>query len=412
LGTGAAALGCTAPRSSAAPADELFRHLEDQRSSESPITADERAARRVRLGKLLAVAGIDAWFCEAGATMDYLSGVAWGHSERVFGLVVQADGTHFWICPAFEAEKARLRTAAEAGGELVTWDEHEYARAAFARAAAARGLGRWAVDPGTRYLAVLELEAADAKLRIESGAPVLGALRGIKDAHELQLLRRANELTQQGILAAAEHVRPGMCGAEIGDLMRRAQERLGLRDVWVLALPGTAAAYPHGEAARVPLARDEFLLVDTGGSFHGYQSDNTRTWVPEGRAGVERTRGWYAVRDAQLRAFDAIRPGLRCREIDSIARASLESAGFGPGYRAFTHRLGHGIGLEGHEQPYFDLGSEAVLAAGMTLSDEPGIYLYGDYGVRLEDIVAVTADGAESFGAWQAGPTSPAPAGV
>jgi Xaa-Pro dipeptidase len=130
--------------------------------------------------------------------------------------------------------------------------------------------------------------------------------------------------------------------------------------------------------------------------------------VPHGRPDAEQERVWQTVREAQRRAFDAIRPGATCAEVDRAGRAVIDSAGFGPDYRSFTHRLGHGIGLQGHEDPYFDRGSEVVLAPGMTLSNEPGIYLYGRFGVRIEDIVTVTSDGADHFGAWQAGPLSPA----
>ena len=408
LGAGTAALGCSATRDREAGAQELFGNLHDQRGSIEAITSEERAGRRRRLGELLTAAGIDAFFCEGGATMSYLSGMRWGRSERVFGLVVRADGTHLWICPEFEAGRARLGIEDGPGGELVTWEEHEYARGALARVMQDQGLERWAVDPGARLLAVDELRAASATARIESAPAIVGALRGVKDEHELALLRRANELTQEAILAASEHVRPGMTRDEIAPLIRTAQERLGLRDVWVLALVGPAAAYPHGNNSEVTLGRGDFLLVDTGGSLHGYQSDNTRTWVPDGQPGREETRAWHAVHAAQRRAFEAIRPGVVCAEIDRVARASLDAAGYGPDYHRLTHRLGHGIGMEGHEQPYFDLGSEVVLQPGMTLSNEPGIYVPGSFGVRLEDIVAVTASGAEHFGNWQAGPTSPA----
>jgi Xaa-Pro dipeptidase len=233
------------------------------------------------------------------------------------------------------------------------------------------------------------------------------ALRGRKDAHELALLRRASELTQLAIAAVARTLRRGDSAAEVARRMHRAQARLGLEGTWVLALVGPSAAFPHGGDQERSIGRGELLLVDTGGSLHGYQSDVTRTWAVEGPVGAEEERAWNAVRDAQRRAFEAIRPGVPCREIDRVARSTIEAAGFGSGYEALTHRLGHGIGLEGHEDPYFDGGSEVLLEPGMTLSDEPGIYLYGSFGVRLEDIVAVTEAGADHFGRWQASPAAP-----
>jgi Xaa-Pro dipeptidase len=213
-------------------------------------------------------------------------------------------------------------------------------------------------------------------------------------------MRRASELTQRAIAAAADTLEPGMNGAAVAARMRAAQQALGLTDVWVLALIGAAAAFPHGDHDDVRIGSGDVVLVDTGGALHGYQSDTTRTWCVEGRPSEKQQRVWSAVRDAQRRAFDAIRPGVRCGDVDRAARASLDESGFGGSYRTFTHRLGHGIGLEGHEDPYFDGGSEVELQSGMTLSDEPGIYLYGRFGIRLEDIVVVTEGGADHFGAW------------
>ncbi len=416
LAAGGALTGCTVARNgppAAAPGNEedLFPELVDQLSSAEPISPAEREARRARLGRLLSLAGVDAYVCESGPTMSYLSGVSWGRSERVFALAVFADGSHAWICPHFEAERAELSIAGEdgPGGELVTWREHEYARRALDELFSERGIGRVALDPNARLVVHDELRGTHlGSQRILSGRELVVELRGVKDHHELELIRRANELTQQAIVSAAEHVTVGMTGSDVARLMRRAQTKLGLSGVWALALVGAAAAYPHGTPEVVALESGDFLLVDTGGSFHGYQSDNTRTWVPDGKPGARQLKVWNAVRDAQRRAFDAIRPGRPCRVVDRAARDSIDGAGFGPGYRTFTHRLGHGIGMQGHEDPYFDAGSEVILRAGMTLSNEPGIYLSGELGVRLEDIVAVTDDGATHFGNWQASPDSPA----
>lgn len=412
---GASATSCAAAHAAresdnSAQALELFPELTDQRPLHQPIREEERAARRARLGKILTQRGVDAFVCEGGATMTYLAGVSWGKSERAFALVVLADGSHLWICPAFEAEKARLSIAGpgKPGGAIVTWDEHEYAWKPFAAALRERRVERVAVDPALRVFIADELAREHGRERVQLGRAEVIALRAAKDAHELELLRRANELTQAAIVAASQHIRLGMTGAEAGRLISAAQQKLGLVDVWRLALVGAAAAYPHGDNSSVKLQRGDFFLVDTGGSFHGYQSDNTRTWCVEGQPSSEQLRAWNAVRDAQRHAFEALRPGVACGDIDRVARASLVRSGYGEGYQHLTHRLGHGIGLEGHEDPYFDGGSEVRLEPGMTLSDEPGIYVYGSFGVRLEDIVVVTADGADSFGTWQRGPESPA----
>jgi Xaa-Pro dipeptidase len=399
-----------------AATDELFADLSDQSGTVKPIQRHEYQARVKRLGRLLKNSPYDAMIAEGGATMQYLSGMSWGHSERLFSLVVTADGDHFWLCPHFEAERAQLKIDAKGadgemsgpGGEIVTWHEHEYPFAPLAAALTARGIDRVAAEPALRHRFVHGMAEELGDYRVGVGLDLLVELRGRKDAHELELLRKVNELTQQGIQAAAEHIRVGMTGADISQLMRRAQRKLGLTGIWDLSLIQEAAAYPHGGADGRTLDKSEVLLVDTGGDLHGYKSDNTRSWVPVGPVPSRVDQVWNIVRDAQKAAFDAIRPGGRCQVVDQAARQVIVDHGFGDNYKYFSHRLGHGIGLEGHEDPYFDGGSQVIMASGMTLSNEPGIYILGEFGIRIEDVVVVTDKEADHFGGWQAGPGSPA----
>jgi len=426
LGAGAYAASCSSARARAsapdratAPAverasrlDELFAALTDQRASVAPISVEERRARRARCAAELQRLRLDAFLCEGGATMRWLADVSWGHSERLFALCVLADGTTFWLCPAFEASRAREKIDAGCGpGEtIIAWDEHEYAFRPLAAALEHRRARLVSVEPAMRHGFVARLAAELGPERISplSGVRVVFGLRARKDAHELAILRRASELTQAALVAVAATLEPGLDGSEVGARIDHAHRRLGMQGPWNLSLVGPAAALPHGEADRRALAKGELLLVDCGASLHGYQSDTTRTWTVGGPPSEEIAKVWRVVRDAQQRSFDFLRPGLACRELDAIARTAIGAAGYGEGYQAFTHRLGHGIGMEGHEAPYFDGGSEVELAPGMTLSNEPGIYLPGRFGVRLEDIVVVTETGADHFGGWQQGPTSPA----
>ncbi|MCP3920016.1 MAG: aminopeptidase P family protein [bacterium] len=389
----------------AARLDELLADLVDQRAGIAPISAAERAARRARLGTLLAERCLDALLVEPGGTLRYLADVDWHHSERLFGLVVFADGTHLWIAPAFEKTRAELFTAA-CPGELLLWDEHTYAFAPLASVLRARGAERIAMDPDVRTRFAFGLAAALGSDAV-SGAGVVAALRGTKDEHELALLARANELTQHAIRTVARSIEPGVTAAEVAMRIDHAHRRLGFTNPWNLSLVGPSAAFPHGDGKPAVIAKGDVLLIDSGGSFHGYQSDNTRTWTVGAPPHERFERAWHAVRDAQRAAFETLRPGALCGDVDRAARARLEAAGFGGGYTALSHRLGHGIGVEGHEPPYLDGGSEVVLAPGMTFSNEPGIYLDGEFGLRIEDIVAVTAGGADHFGTWQAGPASP-----
>jgi Xaa-Pro dipeptidase len=404
---GSAALAACSERretdDDAARRAELFAHLEDVRPRFTPIGRDERAARRRRLGRLLAESAVDAYLCEPGATLRHLARVSWGLSERLFALVVLADGSHFFLVPAFEAEKARLQLEADdgPGGEIVTWDEHEYAFAPLASALEKRRVQRIAVDPYLRMFAAESLAARLGPQRVVSGALLRTRLRAVKEPRELDLMRAACEATQLALSAVAATLEPGVTGGEISARVDVALSRLGLVRTWDLSLVGEAAAYPHGGTSSRAVAKGDFVLVDCGGEFLEYQSDITRTWCPFGPPDPQALAAWRAVHDAQRRAFDVVAAGRTCGEVDRAAREVIERHGFGGDYAFFTHRLGHGIGLEGHEDPYFDSGSTVVLEPGMTLSNEPGIYVLNRFGIRLEDVLAVTPSGCEIFGAPQ-----------
>lgn len=386
--------------------DELFKDLKDQRGSARPISPEERATRRKRLATILQQNHLDAWLCEPGRTMRYLTGVDWGLSERLFGLVVTASGEHFWICPHFEVETARLKIESAEGpqGEIVPWDEHEYPWKPLAAALAQRRVERVALDPVIRLFVFERLSREMSPGAIVTGRQVLQDLRGVKDAHEIELLRTANVLTQQALAAIEPHVKVGMRGSEVSELIQGAMRRLGLTGGWDLSLIGPDAALPHGGKASVTLEKNQFLLIDCGGTFHDYQSDITRTWMVDGKPDADQQRAWDAVHDAQRRVFEFVAPGKICGDVDRVAREAVGGAGFGTDYRTFWHRLGHGIGMEGHEDPYFDSGSTVKLEPGMTFSNEPGLYVLGKFGIRLEDILVVTAQGCEPLGTPQKTP--------
>lgn len=399
--TGAPAAGSGAWRA-------LFSDLADQSARWRPISPAEKRPRLARAARVLTECGVDALLIEPGATMSWFSDVSFGLSERLFALVVLADASAFWILPEFETSVAEKRIAA-AGPEapLVTWAEHEYAWEPLAAALRARGVERLALDPGARAFVVARTAEAFGPARVRVGLDVVRRLRATKDARELELMQGACELTQRAIRAVAERLEAGLDDHELGAWIRAAQETLGLRDTWCLPLLGPGAAAPHGEPEGRVLAPGLGILVDTGGALHGYQSDITRSWHFGPQGSPEFVRAWESVRAAQARAFAAMRPGVECRAIDAAARAALVERGYPGGYEVFWHRLGHGIGLEGHEEPYFDGGNALPLEAGMTFSNEPGIYLAGELGVRLEDIVAITAEGARVFGSWQESPARP-----
>jgi Xaa-Pro dipeptidase len=376
------------------PADDRFAPLRGMCSDLAPPDAAEWDAHLHALQRRMRELDVAALVCEPGANTTRLSGVSWGRSERPFLLVVSAEGERAWVCPAFEERTAREQLA---GARLLPWREHEdpYARVAEALGSARRG--RVALDPTMRKFVADGLAARLGSRRLVAGGPLLESGRMRKTARELAWLRRANEATKAALALAAAHVRAGTVQSAVAALVREALVATGLTDPWVLALVGPNASFPHGTREDREVAGGDVVLVDTGASLFGYRSDITRTFVVG--EPTSRVRAVYdAVRRAQTESRATIRPGIACGDVDAAARAVVDAAGFGPEDRHFTHRLGHGIGLEVHEPPYLVRGSDLRLEPGMTMSDEPGIYLPGELGVRLEDIVAVTDDGHELFG--------------
>lgn len=378
----------TDPRPSDPSAPEPWASLSGFCDGVTPTSPQEFVQRRAEVQAGLQKAGVEMLVVEPGPNMLYLSGVRWGRSERPFLLVLPAQGAPRWICPAFEVRRAREQLGE--GTDVVAWAEHESPYQHLRQRAAVR------VDPDARgsiFAGVRERVGPRAKL----DAGILESVRLRKSPQELARLRRANEATKAALAVASERALPGVRQSELAESIRGAQLAAGLVDVWVLCLFGPAAAFPHGTHEDRQLQKGDMVLVDTGGALHGYRSDITRTWSV-GPVADEAKRAWDVVRQAQAAALAAIVPGAACGAADEAARAVMAKAGYGPNYESFTHRLGHGIGLQVHEEPYLVRGNERRLEPGMTMSDEPGIYIPGKFGVRLEDIVAVTESGAEVFG--------------
>jgi Xaa-Pro dipeptidase len=334
--------------------------------------------------------------------MRYFGGPAWGLSERPLLLLIPRTGEPLLIGPAFE----QGTLAARQGGLTFaqrSWEEHESPYALVRGALDEAKLERGAIvgiGPSMRNFVSEGLRSAGGRRGLAPAAGPIQGCRRIKSAAELALLRRANEATKAAIAAAAPLAEAGMSEAQFADLVRAAQRAAGLEGVWVLALFGPNAAYPHGTPEGRTLTPGDLLLVDTGGFLHGYASDITRTWAFPDPSVIDeaRQRAWAVVHAAQTAALAVMRPGVRCAQVDAAAREVIAAAGFDPDYGAFTHRLGHGIGMEVHEPPYLVRASEQRLEQGNTMSNEPGVYLPGQFGIRIEDIVAIGEHGPELFG--------------
>jgi Xaa-Pro dipeptidase len=375
------------------PPTRAFHSVADLAAGALPPGKDEYAEHLARVQKGLSSAGIDALLVEPGRTMMYLTGVSWSLSERLFFLIVPARGSLRWIAPAFEEARARERAGQAA--EIELWQEDEDPFQLLSRVLP--GSGPVAVEPAMRELFASSARQVLAPRSVVSGLEVVRSARMVKTERELALLEQANVITKRCLSLVATMVREGMTEAELRALMVGAQTAAGLRAPWALVLFGPNASFPHGTGQGRRLRPGELILIDTGGELHGYQSDISRTFG-FGRVSDEGRRVFDTVLAAQRAAFQHLRPGVACERADHAARAVIEAAGFGAGYRSFTHRLGHGIGLEAHEEPYLVKGNRLELRAGMTMSNEPGIYLPGKLGVRIEDIVAISAEGYRLFG--------------
>jgi Xaa-Pro dipeptidase len=372
----------------------------------APITLEEHKSRIARAQAILGETGLDALVLASGSSLEYFTGATWGLSERFFGMVLGREGAPIWVTPAFEKERALEQV--QVGDDVRPWEEHESPYALLAAALRDRkATARIAIEDTVPFVFADGLGQALPTARLVSGTPVTAGCRMVKDVHEVALMRRASEITVRAHRAVFASLREGMTQGDASALSREAHKRLGVTG-GSLVLFGPDAAFPHGTRKPRALRAGDVVLIDGGGSLHGYASDITRTMVFGGKPTDRQRLVFDLVRRAQEAAFKAARPGAPCEAIDAAARRVVDEGGFGPGYRAFTHRLGHGIGLDGHEHPYMVRGNALALRPGMTFTNEPGIYLQGEMGIRHEDVMVVSEDGAENLTKWTGGPEEPA----
>lgn len=364
-----------------------------QRTVPLPISENERAQRRGKAQLLMQELGYSAMLIEPGANMNYFTGIDWGRSERLFAFILPRSGKPIVISPAFEQQRAEDQVAGRF--EVRVWQEDQSPWALVGGVLRDWGIrtGKLAVDGSARTFVLNELSLAVPTMQMVTAEAVTNGCRGVKSAHEIEIMRFANQTTLEAYRAAFKTLRVGMTQAELAGNVANEMKKLGFQG-GALVLFGESSAYPHGLPKPRTLGENQVVLVDGGLNVHGYQSDMTRT-VVFGTPAPEVQKVFDIVHEAQRRTLEFAAPGRKCGDVDAVARKVITDAGYGPDYRTFTHRVGHGIGLEGHEWPYLVRGSQVVLQPGMTFSDEPGIYQYGKFGIRLEDIMAITETGAE-----------------
>ncbi|MGH7700268.1 MAG: M24 family metallopeptidase [Gemmatimonadales bacterium] len=359
-------------------------------SPQGPGLPPQVFARRLsRLREELRTRRLDLLMATPGTNYRYFTSYGPGRSERLIALVVPAQAEPLVICPSFEVERIRRATPIP---DVRGWEEDDDPYTLVRDAVRGRGArGRGALEPTTEYHVFRRLAAALPGWEWVDGAPITERLRIVKQPEELALIRRAVEITQAAMAATFGGLTPGMSERDVARRLSSEMQRRGAQGGGLVQF-GPSSALPHGGPGGATLERETVVLIDCGCRVDGYTSDVTRTiWFGD-RPPEEFRRLFNLVHDAQTAAMALGRPGTECQALDRAARRVIAAAGYGP---FFTHRLGHGMGMDGHEVPYLVEGNALRLEPGMVFTIEPGIYQLGNFGIRIEDDCVMTAEGIQ-----------------
>jgi Xaa-Pro dipeptidase len=371
----------------------------------APFTNDERRARIEHAKELMGQNHIDAIVLANDSTSSvYFANIRLNGGERLWALAIPAKGKPFVVCPAFESARAHEILSSgpmAADADVLTWQENESPFALVVQGLRDRGIatGKVGLDENMKFVFSNSLAQAGPQLTFVIATPVTAGCRMIKDAHEMECLRTACAATLAVYKAVYQSLREGMTTTDVQKLIGAAYNKVGLRGDASLNI-GTFTASPHGSRQVQTIREGTVLMVDDGCDVEGYTSDITRTFVL-GKPTEKMNQVFAIVHAAQQAGLAAARPGVELASVDAAARKVIVDAGYGPGFHYFSHRVGHGIGMDMHEWPYlvkndmFGWDLDPHMRAGMVFSDEPGIYIPGEFGIRLEDDMHITENGAE-----------------
>lgn len=364
----------------------------------APIQEAELRGRVLRAQAMLRQQGVQALYLDTSTSLTYFTGISLKPTERLHGAIIPAEGEIAYLSPAFEEPKTR--ECLRFGDDIRCWEEHEDPTALVIETVRSKGYesGTLAIDPATPFFTVDGLRRAGNRFTLSNGASVASACRQVKSPAEIALMQRAMDITLEVHKAAARALSPGLTTTEVKAFIDQAHLRLGITVPSGAVQFGEATAYPHGVPYPQTLQEGDMVLIDMGGHVQGYRSDITRTYV-FGEPNPRQREIWDLEKRAQQAAFDAAVIGATCESVDAAARGVIAAGGFGPGYAVpgLPHRTGHGIGLDVHEEAYIVKGNMTRLVPGMCFSDEPTICIYGEFGVRLEDAIYMTEEGARWF---------------
>jgi Xaa-Pro dipeptidase len=390
--------------------------LSTLRGEAKPITVEERTERQEKARRLMRENNLSAILLGQGTSLAYFTGIHWHGGERLFAMVLPAKGEAFYVSPAFEEGRAREQIAQSPDGgrpnsrsdaridvrtDVRIWQEDESPYARVAQGLSDRGIatGTVGVEETVKFVFSDNLRKAAPSATFTSATPVTAGCRMIKSRHEIELMRLAAKVTLTAYEATYRSLKVGMTQRDVEEMLEAAHRKLGFEGGAEVQV-GEFSAFPHGSVAPQEIREGTIVMIDGGCSVEGYQSDITRTFVlgkaPD-QTKDKMTQVFDIVHRAQSAALAAAKPGVEAGSVDAAARLVIADAAYGPDYKYFTHRLGHGMGMDGHEWPYLVRGNPTKLQPEMTFSDEPGIYIRGEFGIRLEDDMHIIEDGAELF---------------
>ncbi|MFZ3244723.1 MAG: Xaa-Pro peptidase family protein [Candidatus Acidiferrales bacterium] len=405
LTMGASARGRQPQEAMRGPLPPPIAALSSMTARVRPITNDERMVRVEKAKRLMAANKIDAIALCGGTSTLYFANAQIGGGERLWAVVIPAKANPFIICPAFEEGRAREILASSPFGsaaDIRVWQENENPFALLIKSLKDHGIGtgRLGIEETVKYVFSNSLASAGAHaIEAVSATPVTAGCRMIKSDHEVDCIRIAARATLSVYEAVYKSLKVGMTGADVQALIRAAYAQVGFVGEASMNI-GEYTALPHGSRTPQTIREGTIIMLDDGCKVEGFTSDITRTFVL-GKPTDKMVKVFNIVHEAQQAALKAAKPGVVTGAVDAAARKVIVDAGYGPGFKYFTHRVGHGLGMDMHEWPYLVdnnmWGSplHPVLQANMTTSDEPGIYIPGEFGIRLEDDLHVTEDGAE-----------------
>jgi Xaa-Pro dipeptidase len=357
------------------------------------LPADVFTRRIERLQQELKTQKLDLLVVEPSTNFQYFAGYNPGRSERLIMLMVPVDGAPALVCPSFEVERIKRNSVI---ADVRGWEEQEdpwrVVRGAGNQLKPAHRQGTAAIEPSTSYQSYLHLSSALGGWKFVNGASVTERLRIIKSPEEVGLIRRAIDATEASIAATFAKLAVGMTERDVAQLLSREMSSRGSPGGGLVQF-GPSSALPHGGPSAGKLERETVVLIDAGSRVEGYTSDVTRTiWFGDAPSD-EFKKVFNLVHDAQTAAMQAGRPLMtHCQEMDRLARKVITDGGYG---QFFTHRLGHGMGMDGHEPPYLVEGNQTRLEPGMVFTIEPGIYQLNKFGVRIEDDCVMGDNGVE-----------------